>query len=100
MAALSRVVGQSIGLLCLAVTTCLQAQSFGYPEIVAPQNDDRLEEISGLAPAHSQPDYFWAINDGGNGSALLLLDDQGQYKDVIWPDFWPWLAPVVAANHR
>lgn len=71
-------------IVSMGVLLCVsQAQAYGYPEIIGTQDDKRLEEVSGLAPSFSQPGYFWAVNDGGHGPTLMLLNEQGEYVDEI-----------------
>lgn len=47
------------------------------PGIAAIITDPRLGELSGLARSRRMRERFWAINDGGNGNKLLLLDSRG-----------------------
>lgn len=69
--------------------------------------DARLGELSGLDASLREPDRFWALNDGGNGNFLFLLDSRGRVlrqfevagtRNVDWEDLvsfqWrgqPWL---------
>lgn len=69
--------------------------------------DPALGELSGLAVSGRAKDRFWAINDGGNGSHLLLIDGRGRVQrrftldgvsNIDWEDLasfhWqdrPWL---------
>ncbi|MBK9657765.1 MAG: hypothetical protein IPO66_21075 [Rhodanobacteraceae bacterium] len=48
------------------------------PSIAGIVTDPQLGELSGLASSHHQRDRYWAINDGGNGNHLLLLDGRGR----------------------
>ena len=47
------------------------------PGIAAIVTDARLGELSGLARSGYARDRYWAINDGGNGNRLLLIDGRG-----------------------
>ncbi len=44
--------------------------------------DDKLKELSGLAPSHAYPGLFWAHNDKGDQDAdiLYLIDSLGQRR--------------------
>ncbi len=48
------------------------------PSIAGIVTDPALGELSGLAPSRSARDRYWAINDGGNGNHLLLVDGRGR----------------------
>lgn len=48
------------------------------PGIAGIVTDPALGELSGLAPSRRVRDRYWAINDGGNGNRLLLLDSHGR----------------------
>lgn len=41
-------------------------------------SDERLNEVSGLAPSLNHPDRLWAINDSGNAAEVFLLNRNGQ----------------------
>ena len=77
-----------LGGLGLMMTQTAQAQAFDYkqyaqPQVMGQQSDSKLEEVSGLAVAHSRSPYFWAINDGGNSPSLMLLDGKGKFKSQL-----------------
>lgn len=45
--------------------------------------NEKLEEASGLANSILQPDYFWTINDSGNGADLFLINKKANTKKVF-----------------
>ncbi len=72
---------------CLIALAALFAPGFadaaslrpvGRPGIAGIVTDPVLGELSGLAVSHQMRDRFWAINDGGNGNRLILLDGRGR----------------------
>lgn len=68
------------GWLCgLAVATAAvdAPRPVSRPGIAAIITDPRLGELSGLARSRVMEERFWAINDGGNGNHLLLIDSRG-----------------------
>ncbi len=65
------------------------------PGIAGIVTDPALGELSGLAPLRRTAERYWAINDGGNGNHLLLIDTRGRVqrkltvdgvKNVDWED--------------
>lgn len=53
------------------------------PAIAGIVTDPALGELSGLARSQSQRDRYWAINDGGFGNHLLLIDGRGRVQRKI-----------------
>lgn len=66
-----------------AIAENLPDDAYGSPEIIGQQDNESLSELSGLAQSPTQPDFFWAVNDGGNGPILYLLNKSGEYKDEV-----------------
>ena len=65
------------------------------PAIAGIVTDPALGELSGLAVSRYQRDRYWAINDGGNGNRLVLINGRGhvlrQYRvagaeNIDWED--------------
>ena len=65
------------------------------PGIAGIVTDPALGELSGLAPSRRKAERYWAINDGGNGNHLLLIDTRGRVrrkltldgvKNIDWED--------------
>ena len=44
--------------------------------------DARLMEASGLVESIANPDYLWALNDGGNSAEVFLIDTLAKIKMV------------------
>ncbi len=61
-----------------ASTLAVPPRPVARPSIAGIVTDPALGELSGLAPSRSARDRYWAINDGGNGSRLLLVDGRGR----------------------
>jgi len=85
-------------LLCLLCTLGAPAATLrpvGRPAIAGIVTDPALGELSGLAASRRARDRYWAINDGGNGNRLVLIDGRGhvlrQYtltgaENIDWED--------------
>jgi hypothetical protein len=68
-------------LVCLATTTAATAQRpLSQPSIAGIVTDPALGELSGLARSLTMRDRYWAINDGGYGNYLLLVDGRGRVQ--------------------
>lgn len=83
------------------------ARPVARPAIAGIVTDPALGELSGLAASQRARDRYWAINDGGNGAHLLLIDGRGRVQrrftldgvaNIDWEDLagfvWrgkPWL---------
>lgn len=72
-------------LLLTALSPACAAQDARYP--VAPYSDwtrlgevsdDRMNEISGVAPSHRLPGHFYIHNDSGDEPRVMLLDRQAR----------------------
>ncbi len=74
---------KSIAVMAIGFSQVASAQPYESPQVAGQQMDKKLEEVSGLAVAHSRKHFFWAINDGGNSPSLLLLDDKGKFKNQL-----------------
>ncbi|HWS27196.1 MAG TPA: hypothetical protein VN259_11580, partial [Xanthomonadales bacterium] len=61
-----------------ALTLADPPRPVARPSIAGIVTDPALGELSGLAPSRSARDRYWAINDGGNGNHLLLVDGRGR----------------------
>lgn len=53
------------------------------PAIAGIVTDPAMGELSGLARSRFARDRYWALNDGGNGNYLLLVDGRGRVKSKI-----------------
>lgn len=83
-------------LLCVSASADADApRPVSRPGIAAIVTDARLGELSGLARSNYVRDRYWAINDGGNGNRLLLIDGRGHVlrsyevpgaENVDWED--------------
>ena len=47
---------------------------------IAELNNDKLEEVSGLAVSVANPSHLWVHNDSGNPAAIYLVDEQLDIK--------------------
>ena len=56
------------------------------PGIAGIVTDPALGELSGLAPSRQLAERYWAINDGGNGNHLLLIDTRGRVQRQLTVD--------------
>lgn len=72
-------------LATLALLACALGSTAGTPprpvsrpSIAGIITDPALGEFSGLAASRRHAERFWALNDGGNGTRLLLLDSHGR----------------------
>lgn len=72
-----------LGIILSPLSQAFDYTQYDTPQVIGQQSDPKLEEVSGLAMAHSRAPFFWAINDGGNAPALLLLDGQGRLKSQL-----------------
>lgn len=50
------------------------------PSIAGIVTDPALGELSGLAASRRKAERYWALNDGGNGNLLLLIDTRGRVQ--------------------
>jgi hypothetical protein len=65
----------------LTATTAASAQRpLSQASIAGIVTDPALGELSGLARSLSLRDRYWAINDGGYGNYLLLVDGRGRVQ--------------------
>lgn len=82
---------------CMTATTsaALPPRPVSRPSIAGIVTDPAMGELSGLARSLVLRDRYWAINDGGYGSYLLLVDGRGRVqrklevadaKNVDWED--------------
>jgi len=46
--------------------------------------DARLTELSGLAPSHRRPGWYWGHNDSGHPPRLFLFDETGAARGTVW----------------
>lgn len=53
------------------------------PTIAGIVTDPSMGELSGLARSRLARDRYWALNDGGNGSFLLLIDGRGRVQRKV-----------------
>ncbi len=68
-----------IAVACLAGSTLAAApRPVSRPAIAGIVTDPALGELSGLARSQVLRDRYWAINDGGFGNYLLLVDGRGR----------------------
>ncbi len=68
-------------LACLTTATAAAAQRpVSRPSIAGIVTDPALGELSGLARSLNLRDRYWAINDGGFGNYLLLIDGRGRVQ--------------------
>lgn len=76
--------------IALALTSTANAakppRPVGRINIAGIVTDSRLSELSGLAASQRMADRYWAINDGGNGSKLLLIDGRGRVHSEVQVD--------------
>ncbi|MBK8069781.1 MAG: hypothetical protein IPK27_19830 [Rhodanobacteraceae bacterium] len=83
--------------ICLPVlaATPPAPRPISRPGIAGIVTDPALGELSGLAPSRRKAERYWAINDGGNGNHLLLIDTRGRVqrkltlagvKNIDWED--------------
>lgn len=89
-------IGLTALLLCASTPAAADApRPVSRPGIAAIVTDARLGELSGLARSSYLRDRYWAINDGGNGNRLLLIDGRGHVlrsyevpgvENVDWED--------------
>ncbi len=84
-----------VGLLCAMSAQGAPLRPVARPAIAGIVTDPALGELSGLAASRQARDRYWAINDGGNGNRLVLIDGRGhvlrQYTlagttNVDWED--------------
>lgn len=86
-----------LGLLLIwpALALTVPPRPVARPSIAGIVTDPALGELSGLAVSQIAKDRYWAINDGGNGNHLLLLDGRGRVlrkvevagvENVDWED--------------
>lgn len=70
-----------IAVACLAGSTLAAApRPVSRPAIAGIVTDPALGELSGLARSQILRDRYWAINDGGFGNYLLLVDGRGRVQ--------------------
>ena len=70
-----------IAVACLAGSTLAAApRPVSRPAIAGIVTDPALGELSGLARSQVLRDRYWAINDGGFGNYLLLVDGRGRVQ--------------------
>jgi hypothetical protein len=70
-------------LLVLLLPAFAQAAHWSEPEIAGLVTDPALAEISGMAASRAHPGAWWAINDGGNGARLHLMDGDGTFRASV-----------------
>lgn len=71
----------SLMLACMATTaSAAPPRPVSRPSIAGIVTDPALGELSGLARSSIQRDRYWAINDGGYGNYLLLIDGRGHVQ--------------------
>lgn len=83
--------GVLAGVLCLSLAAGLAAAAaehagpcrYGEPRVLATIADERLDECSGLAAGHRNPDVLWAHNDSGDGPRLFAIDRTGRTRAVV-----------------
>lgn len=73
-----RCLGLGLLLVWSALALAAPPRPVARPSIAGIVTDPALGELSGLAVSHSARDRYWAINDGGNGNHLLLVDGRGR----------------------
>jgi hypothetical protein len=73
----------SLPLLLLLLPAFAQAAHWSEPEIAGLVTDPALAEISGIAASRAHPGAYWAINDGGNGARLHLMDGGGTFRASV-----------------
>lgn len=61
----------------------LQAARWSEPEVAGLVTDPTLKELSGLAASRVHPGRYWAINDGGDGARLHLIDERGRLRGSV-----------------
>jgi hypothetical protein len=70
-----------VALACITGTAwTAPPRPISRPAIAGIVTDPALGELSGLARSQSQRDRYWAINDGGFGNYLLLIDGRGRVQ--------------------
>lgn len=72
----------AVALTCLPALAAapMAPRPVSRPGIAGIVTDPALGELSGLAPSRRMAERYWAINDGGNGSYLLLIDTRGRVQ--------------------
>jgi hypothetical protein len=69
------------------------AKRWLQPEYAGILTHPDLEEVSGLAASRAHPGLYWALNDGGNGSKLVVIKGDGSHVatlDVAGADNIDW----------
>jgi len=80
-------------LLALLVSAAASAEKWSQPEYAGLLTHPDLEEVSGLAASRAHPGLYWAQNDGGNGSKLVVIKGNGTHvatMDVIGAENTDW----------
>jgi hypothetical protein len=74
---------RSLLLPLLLVPGFAYAARWSEPEVAGLVTDAALAEISGIAASRAHPGHHWAVNDGGNGSRLHLIDARGRPRGHV-----------------
>ena len=81
--------------LALCTVSARAADSFSTDKTGWNLRENALSETSGLAVSQRDPNFFWALNDSGNGPRLFLIDalggahgsvDVADVRNVDWED--------------
>lgn len=76
-----------VGALAVAGFTCSEPQvrSFGTPSTVVMLQGGLVDESSGIAPSHVEPDHYWTHNDDGETLELFKFSLDGKVGKVNVP---------------
>ena len=77
--------------LLALVPAAAGAARWSEPEIAGIVTDAAIAEISGMAASRTRPGAYWAVNDGGNGAVLQLMDGRGRHLSSVAV---PWNSPT------